>query len=127
MAFHRPQTCCIFTVGAFEECQNMVQEWSCLRRILTACEKTPRKVDKRLVTSVSSDTYVGLFSGCTFLYLLGVAGRSDVLCITAGNCYLFVQLYEKKYGFHHVQLVFVITRFTQVTLLNAQRINCPML
>ena len=35
-------------------CQNTVQEWGHMRRILSTCEKTPRKQDKKLVTSVSS-------------------------------------------------------------------------
>lgn len=32
----------------------LVQEWSCGRGILSACEKIPRKQDKSLVTSVST-------------------------------------------------------------------------
>lgn len=35
-----------------EVCQDMTQEWSCVRVILRVCEKTRRKRDKSLVTSV---------------------------------------------------------------------------
>lgn len=34
-------------------CQNTTHEWSCMRRISRACEKTPRKQGKSLITSAS--------------------------------------------------------------------------
>lgn len=37
-------------------CQNTVQNWSCVRRIFSACEKTPSKQDKSLVTSKFKNT-----------------------------------------------------------------------
>lgn len=40
---------------AIHLCRNTVQEWSCVRRLLSACKKTPRKQDMSVVTSVSSE------------------------------------------------------------------------
>ena len=53
-----------------------VHEWSRVRGILSACEKTPRKQDKSLVTSVSSKTWT-LFSECVFVPLSGISDRSE--------------------------------------------------
>lgn len=51
----------------------MGQEWSPVKRILSACEKTPRRQE-------SSDLYLDktdLFLGCAALPLPGAADRSD--------------------------------------------------
>lgn len=55
-------------------CPNIVQEWSLVRRILSAWEKTPRK-KKSLVTSVSSNWE--LFLECIFAFLRGLADRTE--------------------------------------------------
>lgn len=51
----------------------MVQEWSPVKRVLSACEKTPRR-------QKSSDFYLDktdLFLGCAALPLPGAADRTD--------------------------------------------------
>jgi hypothetical protein len=42
--------------GCLGHHQNMIYEWSCMKRILSAHEKTPRKQDRHLVTSLSLKT-----------------------------------------------------------------------
>lgn len=52
----------------FSHCWNMVQKWSCVRRILSACENTPRKRE-------SWD--FSLFKRQNSVFLPGVVERSE--------------------------------------------------
>jgi hypothetical protein len=57
----------------------MVQEWSCVKRFPSACENTPGKQDKSLVTSVSlrHATVLRLW-GFFFVPLPGVVDRCEL-------------------------------------------------
>lgn len=55
-------------------CQNTVHGGSCVRGIIGACEKTPRKESKSLVISILQSTK--LFLESVLVPLLGAANRS---------------------------------------------------
>lgn len=81
---------------------NMVQEWSCGRRILNACEKTP---GSNLQIQFLQNTE--LFLECVFIF-------SAVI----------IHMPLWKTYFYHLQLVTV--QFTQGTLRTPQSTNCLM-
>jgi hypothetical protein len=72
----------------------------------------------------------GLFLGCVFMALPGVAARSeftsDCSLVLSGYCYLFMCLYGKP-CFCLVWLVLVTVHFPQVAPLRSQSIKCLML
>lgn len=57
-------------------CGNTIQKWS-HDRTLRVCEKTPRKSDVRVVSSVSSKNGE-LFLDCAFMLLPGAGNRSEL-------------------------------------------------
>lgn len=54
----------------------MVQDWSHVRRILSAYKNTSRKQDRILVASVTSKH--GIVTGCVFVLLSGVVNRNKL-------------------------------------------------
>lgn len=72
----------------------MFQEWSPLKRILSACEKIYKKPDKNLVTLVSSFENMELFLEYAFVILPGVADRS-LLQIIHYTWLSFIRRYGK--------------------------------
>lgn len=100
-------------------CQNIVQEWSCVRGVLSAWEKTTRKLWWHQFLQRSR-------------IVLGMCFRASQVCSGGENLLqllLFICLYE-KHNFCYIQLVLMIVHFTHVKctsiLLKPQSINCPM-
>lgn len=67
----------------------MLQEWSPVKRILSACEETPRNQDKNLLTPVSLFNRE-LFLKCAFVTHLGIADRSLLQIIPYKWLLLFI-------------------------------------
>lgn len=83
-------------------------------RILGACDKTPRKQDKSLVTSVSWKHRIVLGTMC-------LVDKSEFTSAIVSHMTLWKSI------FCHMWLVLMIVHFTQVTLLNSQSTSCLML
>jgi hypothetical protein len=96
----------------FQSCQNITQQWSHVRRILSACGNPPRKLDKSLVTRFLQNTE--MFLECVFMCFPDTAERSgfisDYLLLLAIDSQLnklsFV-CFSRNTCFSHAQLVFV--------------------
>lgn len=97
-----------------------------VRRILSACEKTPRKQDKSRDLSFFKNT--GLFWECVLAPLLGVVDRtgftSDYSSSQTGQPAIAICLNASTeiHGLPYAEIVYL---FTHRTLLKPQRINCP--
>jgi hypothetical protein len=70
------------------ELWNTVQEWSYERRILSVCEKIPRKQDNHLMISVSSNMELSL--ECAFVLLPGDQMGLSLLHLIHYNCILLL-------------------------------------
>lgn len=118
-------------VSCIIDCQNMVQEWKCMRRILSAWEKTPRKQNKRL--GIPASWKHGIVLEMCFCTLPRCNGQQWIylrLSLTTGYCYLFTFLFGKHFCYvqfvcQHVVCPGGCALYSCV--LNPQNTNCSML
>lgn len=102
-------------------CQNTVQEWSCVRRYLNACEKSTGNQEPVASVSLKHGTALRL----SFCATPSVSDRIELtrLVTTIDYCYVFICLHGKP-CFYHGQLALSTVHFTYRTPLNPQSINC---
>lgn len=98
-------------------------------RLLSACEKTPRKQDKNSIWPQfpqNCEIDIGVCFCAPPRY-----NRVSLFQITHYNCLLLFVSIEKHFCHewlvHQMQLVLVIVQFAYVTPLDPQSKNCPML